>query len=292
MSYIDIAQSNWQDYEIIDAGNKNKLERWNDVILVRPDPQAIWSPTDDKRWHKYDAIYHRSSKGGGSWEFRQKLPEHWTISYRDLKFKVSPTNFKHTGIFPEQAANWDWLAELISHADHDIKVLNLFGYTGCATMSASKAGAKEVVHVDAAKGMVNWAKENMILNHLEDHTIRFIVDDALKFVKREQRRGNRYDVIIMDPPSYGRGPNGEVWKLEDTLEELIEETAALLNDQPLAYLVNCYTTGFSAVALDNMLKKVLLRRFPDGKINTVQLVLPISDSQMVLPCGISGRFEG
>ncbi|MBO4218586.1 MAG: class I SAM-dependent methyltransferase [Erysipelotrichaceae bacterium] len=288
---METVTSCWQDYEIIDAGNRDKLERWKDVILVRPDPQAIWQPTDDRRWQRYDGIYHRSDKGGGSWQFNRKLPEYWTISYRDLVFKVTPTNFKHTGLFPEQATNWDWLAELIRNAGRDIRVLNLFGYTGAATISASAAGAREVVHLDAAKGMVAWAKENMALNHLEDHVIRFIVDDAMKFVKREQRRQSYYDVIIMDPPSYGRGPNGEVWKLEDKLEELISESIRLLNDQPLAFLVNCYTTGFSAIALDNILKKHLLSRFPDGKINTVELTLPISDSRMLLPCGISGRFQ-
>ncbi len=288
---MNTVTSHWQDYEIIDAGNRDKLERWNDVILVRPDPQAIWQPTDDKRWQKYDGIYHRSDRGGGSWQFNRKLPDYWTVSYRNLVFKVTPTNFKHTGLFPEQAANWDWLAELISSAGRDIRVLNMFGYTGAATISASAAGAREVVHLDAAKGMVAWAKENMILNHLEDHVIRFIVDDAMKFVKREQRRQSHYDVIIMDPPSYGRGPNGEVWKLEDKLEELISETVQLLNDQPLAFLVNCYTTGFSAIALDNILKKHLLARFPQGKVNTVELTLPITDSRMLLPCGISGRFE-
>ena len=288
---MEIVTSYWQDYEIIDAGNKDKLERWKDVTLVRPDPQAIWNRTADKRWNQYDGIYHRSDKGGGSWQFRRSLPEHWTINYKDLTFKVAPTNFKHTGLFPEQAANWDWLAELIRNSNQDVRVLNLFGYTGAATISASHAGAKEVVHLDAAKGMVNWAKENMLLNHLEDHTIRFIVDDAMKFVKREQRRNSRYQVIIMDPPSYGRGPNGEVWKLEDKLEELINETVQLLADEPLAFLVNCYTTGFSAIALDNLMKKYLMKAYPDGKVSTVELTLPISDSQMLLPCGISGRFE-
>jgi len=288
---MNTVTSYWEDYEIIDSGNKNKLERWKDVILVRPDPQAIWQPENDKRWNKYDGIYHRSEKGGGNWQFNKQLPEYWTINYKDLTFKVSPTNFKHTGLFPEQAANWDWIADLIRNSEQEVKVLNLFGYTGAATISASKAGASEVVHVDAAKGMVNWAKENMTLNHLEDHTIRFMVDDALKFVKREQRRGNTYQVIIMDPPSYGRGPNGEVWKLEDKLEELIIETSALLSDKPVAFLVNAYTTGFSAMALDNIMKKYLLKRFPNGKVNTVELTLPVTDSKMLLPAGISGRFE-
>lgn len=281
----------WHDYQLIDAGNKDKLELWKDVILVRPDPQAIWQKGHDYRWNKFDAKYNRSDKGGGSWTFNKKLPEYWTVSYKDLVFKVSPTNFKHTGLFPEQAANWDWLSDLIKNSDKEVRVLNLFAYTGGATMACSKAGAKEVVHVDAAKGMVNWAKENMLLNKLENNTIRFIVDDALKFVKREQKRERKYHVIIMDPPSYGRGPNNEVWKLEDKIEELIQEAVKLLDDKPIAFLVNAYTTGFSLLALDNIMKKYLLEVFPKGKINTVQLALPIQNSDMILPCGISGRFQ-
>lgn len=281
----------WKDYRLLDAGDKDKLERWNSVVLVRPDPQAIWSKNDPALWNKYDAVYHRSSKGGGSWEFRKKLPEYWTVSYRDLVFKVSPTNFKHTGLFPEQAVNWDWLADLVSKADRPVKALNLFGYTGGATMALSKAGCSEVVHVDAAKGMVSWAKENMVLNHLEDHVIRFIVDDALKFVQREQRRGNHYDIILMDPPSYGRGPNNELWKIEDQLETLISEAAKILSEQPVAFLVNGYTTGFSASALNNLLIRHLLSRYPDGKVETVEIGLPIKNSNLVLPCGISGRFQ-
>ena len=281
----------WKDYRLLDAGDKDKLERWNSVVLVRPDPQAIWSKNDPALWNKYDAVYHRSSKGGGSWEFSKKLPEYWTVSYRDLVFKVSPTNFKHTGLFPEQAVNWDWLADLVSKAGRPVKALNLFGYTGGATMALSKAGCSEVVHVDAAKGMVSWAKENMVLNHLEDHVIRFIVDDALKFVQREQRRGNHYDIILMDPPSYGRGPNNELWKIEDQLETLISEAAKILSEEPVAFLVNGYTTGFSASALNNLLIRHLLSRYPDGKVETVEIGLPIKNSNLVLPCGISGRFQ-
>ncbi|HPW53326.1 MAG TPA: class I SAM-dependent methyltransferase [Erysipelotrichaceae bacterium] len=281
----------WQDYQLIDAGNKDKLEIWKDVILVRPDPQAIWEKGFDQRWNKPDAQYIRSDKGGGSWTFNKKLPEYWTVNYQNLVFKVSPTNFKHTGLFPEQAANWDWLMQLIKNSPKEIKVLNLFAYTGGATMACAKAGAREVVHVDAAKGMVNWAKENMMLNHLENRTIRFIVDDALKFVRREQKRGHRYHIIIMDPPSYGRGPNGELWKLEDRLEELIQQTVSLLENEPVAFLVNAYTTGFSILALDNIMKKYLLKAFPQGTVNTVQLGLPILNSDMILPCGISGRFQ-
>ena len=288
---IELAE-NWTDYELIDAGDKDKLERWGSVVLVRPDPQAIWHKSNDARWNKYDAIYHRSSKGGGSWDFRKKLPEEWTISYRDLTFKVAPTNFKHTGLFPEQAVNWDWLADKIREkSGREIKVLNLFAYTGGATMACSKAGAKEVVHVDAAKGMVAWAKENMVLNHLEDHTIRFIVDDAIKFVQREQRRGNRYDIIIMDPPSYGRGPNNELWKLEDQLENLIAETSKILSDEPIAYLVNGYTTGFSPIVLNNIMSQYLLKKHPEGRVYTVELAIPTSNRDILLPCGISGRFE-
>ncbi len=281
----------WQDYQLIDAGNKDKLEKWKDVTLVRPDPQAIWQKSADKRWNNYDGIYYRSEKGGGHWDFKKKLPEYWTVNYKDLVFKVSPTNFKHTGLFPEQAANWDWLTDIIRNAKQPVKVLNLFAYTGGATIACSKAGAEEVVHLDAAKGMVNWAKENMLLNNLEDHTIRFIVDDALKFVNREINRGHQYQVIIMDPPSYGRGPNNELWKIEDKLEELIVQAVKLLSDDCLAFLVNGYTTGFSPIALDNIMKKYLLKKFPDGKVNTVELAIPMQDSKMILPCGISGRFE-
>ena len=223
--------------------------------------------------------------------FLIKTPEYWTVNYKDLVFKVSPTNFKHTGLFPEQAANWDWLSDLIKKSDQKIKVLNLFAYTGGATMACSKAGAREVVHVDAVRKMINWAKENMILNHLENNTIRFIVEDALKFVKREQKRNRKYHIIIMDPPSYGRGPNNELWKLEDKIEELIKETVVLLEEKPVAFLVNAYTTGFGLLSLDNIMKKYLLKGFPDGVVNTVQLGLPILNSNMVLPCGISGRFE-
>ena len=281
----------WKDYELIDAGDKDKLERWGDIVLVRPDPQAIWQKRNLKEWQKYDAIYHRSSKGGGSWEFRKQLPEYWTVRYHDMVFKVSPTNFKHTGLFPEQAANWDWLQQQVRNSGRKLKALNLFGYTGAATMALAKAGCEETVHVDAAKGMVSWAKENMVLNHLEDHTIRFIVDDALKFVEREYRRGHRYDIILMDPPSYGRGPNKELWKLEDQLETLIKETAALLSDDPVAYLVNGYTTGFSPIVLTNLISRHVLSRYPDGKVYSVELGLPMKDSDMILPCGISGRFE-
>ena len=287
---IEIA-TDWKDYQLIDAGNKDKLEIWKDVVLVRPEPQAIWEKGYDNRWNQPDAKYKRAAKGSGSWVFNKKLPEYWTVNYKDLVFKVSPTNFKHTGLFPEQAANWDWLSDLIKKSDQKIKVLNLFAYTGGATMACSKAGAREVVHVVAVRKMINWAKENMILNHLENNTIRFIVEDALKFVKREQKRNRKYHIIIMDPPSYGRGPNNELWKLEDKIEELIKETVVLLEEKPVAFLVNAYTTGFGLLSLDNIMKKYLLKGFPDGVVNTVQLGLPILKANMVLPCGISGRFE-
>jgi 23S rRNA (cytosine1962-C5)-methyltransferase len=281
----------WKDYELIDAGNKQRLERWGRYLFVRPDPQAIWSAADDPRWHSADAVYHRSHSGGGQWEFRTALPDQWTVSRRDLTFKVAPTNFKHTGLFPEQAVNWDWLDRLIRNAGRPVKVLNLFAYTGAATMACANAGAAETVHVDAARGMVAWAKENMALNHLEDRIIRFLVDDVMKFLAREQRRGRTYDIILMDPPSYGRGPNGELWKLEDELEALIRQSAALLSSQPLAFAVNSYTTGFSPLILEDLLTDTLAQRFPDGTVTSVELALPLSSRAMVLPCGCTGRFE-
>lgn len=280
--------TNWIDYECLDAGNGQKVERWKDIILKRPDPQAVW--TFDDKQYKYDAIYHRSNKGGGSWQFNKKLPEFWTINYKDLTFKVSPTNFKHTGIFPEQAVNWDFMMDKIQNCDHEVKVLNLFAYTGCATMACSKAGASEVVHVDASKGMIEWAKQNMQLSHLENNKIRFIVDDVLKFVQREKRRGHKYHGIVMDPPSYGRGPNNELWKLEDQLYELINSCLDILDDDPLFFIINCYTTGFSNIVLENILKQTILKKYKFGKIETGEIGLPIKKDHMILPCGIYGRF--
>ena len=280
--------TNWIDYECLDAGNGQKVERWKDIILKRPDPQAVW--TFDDKQYKYDAIYHRSNKGGGSWQFNKKLPEFWTINYKDLTFKVSPTNFKHTGIFPEQAVNWDFMMDNIQNCDHEVKVLNLFAYTGCATMACSKAGASEVVHVDASKGMIEWAKQNMQLSHLENNKIRFIVDDVLKFVQREKRRGHKYHGIVMDPPSYGRGPNNELWKLEDQLYELINSCLDILDDDPLFFIINCYTTGFSNIVLENILKQTILKKYSFGKIETGEIGLPIKKDHMILPCGIYGRF--
>lgn len=284
--------NNWNDYKIIDAGNKEKLEMWNGIILRRPDPQAIW-PTNEKisLWNKNDAHYHRSNQGGGTWDFKKKLPEFWTVDYKNLTFKVSPTGFKHTGLFPEQACNWDWMMDMIEHANRPIKVLNLFAYTGGATMACSAAGASEVVHVDASKGMVNWAKENMKHSHLEENTIRFIVDDCIKFVEREKRRGNTYHAIIMDPPSYGRGPNNELWKLEDQLLELITKCMAILDKDALFFLINAYTTGFSSTVLANILKKTILKSHPNGTVLTGEVGLPIEDTDMILPCGIYGRWQ-
>jgi len=287
---IEIA-SKWNEYQLIDAGEKMKLEVWKDITLVRPDPQALWKRNNTALWSKYDGKYNRSDNGGGSWNFKKELPEYWTIKYEDLVFKVSPTNFKHTGLFPEQAVNWDFIGKKIKEAKREVSVLNLFAYTGGATIAASKAGAAEVVHVDAAKGMVNWAKENMELNNLQDRTIRFIVDDCLKFIQREQRRNHKYDIIIMDPPSYGRGPNNEVWKIEDSIEELIMEAAQLLSDEPLAFIVNGYTTNFSPVILENLIRRHVLSKYPDGKVYSVELALPIKNSDLVLPAGVTGRFE-
>ncbi len=282
---------NWIDYECIDTGNKEKLERWGDIILRRPDPQAIWAiRNEDECWKHPHAHYHRSKSGGGHWEYKTSLPEIWTVHYGELRFKVAPTGFKHTGLFPEQAANWDFMMEKIAHADREIRVLNLFAYTGGATMACAKAGAVEVVHVDASKGMVAWAKENMYLSHLADHKIRFIVDDVLKFVAREKRRGRTYHAIIMDPPSYGRGPNGELWKIEEQLVPLINACLEILDSQPLFFLVNSYTTGFSPTVLYNILDHLLLERYPQGDIEAGEIGLPITRTNTLLPCGIYGRW--
>ena len=283
--------NNWKDYECIDAGNKEKLERWKDVILRRPDPSAIW-PIDEsiKEWEYPHAVYHRSNKGGGHWDYHQKLDKSWIISYQNLRFKVSPTDFKHTGLFPEQAVNWDWMIEKIQQTKQSVKVLNLFAYTGGATLACAAAGATEVVHVDASKGMIQWAKENMQLSGLQDHKIRFIVDDALKFVEREKRRGHFYDCIIMDPPSYGRGPNNELWQIEEQLYPLIIKCMEILSDKPLFFLVNAYTTGFSTTALENIMKTSLLNKYPAYQVECGNIGLPIKKRDMILPCGIYGRF--
>lgn len=283
--------TDWKDYEIIDAGSGEKLENWNGIILRRPDPQAIWKIDKNQHWDHIDGCYHRNKKGGGNWEFYKKMPEYWHVHYKDLTFKVTPTNFKHTGLFPEQAVNWDFAMNKIRNAKREIKVLNLFAYTGAATMACSKAGAIQVVHVDASKGMIEWAKENMRLSNLEDHSIRFIVDDCLKFVEREARRGNQYDVIIMDPPSYGRGPKGEVWKFEDNIYKLINACMKILSDKPLFFLVNSYTTGISATVLENILKTTILKKYPTGTIQSGEIGIPITKNQLILPCGIYGLWE-
>ena len=282
----------WKDYSCIDAGNGEKLEQWKGIVLRRPDPQAIWSVENRTSWKKADAVYHRSKTGGGSWEYRKKLPESWTVDYRNLTFKVSPTGFKHTGLFPEQASNWDWMMDLIqSHQDENIRVLNLFAYTGGATMACAAAGAAEVVHVDASKGMVNWAKENRDLSGLQNTRIRFIVDDCLKFVEREKRRGHTYHGILMDPPSYGRGPNGEMWKFEKEITGLLQACMEILDDHALFFLINSYTTGFSSIVLDNMMRTMILPSHPDGVITTGEIAIPLKERDLLLPCGIVGRWE-
>lgn len=279
----------WKDYECLDAGNGEKLERWGKVIFRRPDPQAMWPVIYNNTWDNVDGFYHRSTSGGGYWDFKTKLPDFWTIDYKGLTFKVSPTNFKHTGLFPEQAINWDFMMDKIRKSNHKIKVLNLFAYTGGATMACSLAGA-DVVHVDASKGMTEWAKENMHLSHLDDNCIRFIVDDCLKFVEREARRGNKYDAIIMDPPSYGRGPNGEVWKFDHNLFNLITACMKILSDKPIFFLINSYTTGISSTVLFNILKTTMEPLY-GGKIEAGEIGLPVTNNKLVLPCGIYGRWE-
>ena len=280
--------SDWQDYEVIDAGDGEKLERWGDVILRRPDPQTIWPKQRPELWTRADAWYHRSQRGGGSWEFFKKLPDRWTVRYGDLSFYVRPTGFKHTGLFPEQAVNWDWMAERIRTSGRPIRVLNLFGYTGAATCACALAGAK-VTHVDAAKGMVQWAGENRKLSDIDDQSVRWIVDDVKKFVLREARRGNAYDGILMDPPSFGRGPGGEVWKLEDELFGLVSACERVLSDQPLFMLINSYTTGLQPAVLDNMLTMVV-KRPRGGQVEAQEVVLPVTAGG-VLPCGATGRWR-
>ena len=278
----------WKDYEILDTSDGEKLERWGRYYLVRPDPQVIWStPRKDPRWKRYDARYARSSSGGGQWS-QHKLPEHWPIRYRDLTFHVKPMNFKHTGIFPEQAVNWDFIDRQIRSAGRPISVLNLFAYTGGATLAAAKAGAS-VCHVDAAKGMVAWAKENAAASGLSDAPIRWIVDDCAKFVEREIKRGRRYDAVIMDPPSYGRGPSGELWKLEKDLFPFLKLVSGVLSDDPLFFIINSYTTGLAPSVLTCLLDSVVSPRF-GGRSEADELGLPVTDSGLVLPCGATGRW--
>lgn len=279
----------WKDYEVIDTCSGEKCERWGDYILVRPDPQVIWDTGhDNPAWKKKNGHYHRSNKGGGEWEFRN-LPKEWTIQYRDLTFNLKPFSFKHTGLFPEQAVNWDWCAEKIKNAGRPVKVLNLFAYTGGATISAAKAGAA-VTHVDASKGMVGWAKENAVASGLADAPIRWLVDDCVKFVEREIRRGNTYDGIIMDPPSYGRGPKGEIWKIEESIYPFIELTAKLLKKDSIFFLINSYTTGLQPAVLSYMINTAIVNKF-GGKVEAEEIGLPVSSNGLVLPCGASGRWS-
>ena len=281
----------WKDYRLVDTSNGEKLEYWGDYLLRRPEPQAIWEEKSDRElWEDAYAHYHRSASGGGHWEYKKKsLPERWTIKYRDLTFNIKPMGFKHTGLFPEQAVNWDWFSELIKKEDRPIKVLNLFAYTGGATVAALAAGA-EVCHVDASKGMVSWAKENVISSGLADKPVRYIVDDVKKFVAREKRRGKQYDAIIMDPPSYGRGPSGELWKIEDELYPLICECIDILSDNPLFFLVNSYTTGLCATVISNTLKLTLQRKY-GGKISADEIGILMEKKDISLPCGLSVRWE-
>ena len=276
----------WRDYELIDCSGGERLERWGDQILIRPDPQAIWdTPKTNPLWKRPSARYSRSSSGGGHWD-KNDLPESWKIEYGELRFQVRPMNFKHTGLFPEQAANWDYITQKIRGANRPVSVLNLFGYTGAATVAAAKAGAS-VCHVDAAKGMVAWGKENAALNGISN--VRWIVDDCAKFVEREIRRGHSYDAIIMDPPSYGRGPGGEVWKLEDNLWDFVSLTAEVLSGAPLFVIINSYTTGLSASAIGYVADSVFTRKF-GGRSESQELGLPVTDSGLALPCGASCRW--
>ena len=280
----------WKDYEIIDCSEGEKLERWGKYILLRPDPQVLWStPKKNENWNKLNGHYHRSNKGGGEWEFFN-LPQQWSIHYKDLTFHLKPFSFKHTGLFPEQAANWDWFSDLIRNTDKkNIKILNLFAYTGGATCAAAKAGAA-VTHVDASKGMVTWAKENAASSGLADAPIRWIVDDCVKFVEREIRRGNKYDAIIMDPPSYGRGPKGEIWKIEEKIHPFIKLCSQVLCDNPLFFLVNSYTTGLQPAVLTYMISTEIKSRF-GGTVVSDEIGLPCTASGLILPCGASGRWQ-
>lgn len=299
---------NWKDYEVLDCSEGEKLERWGKYRLLRPDPQVIWNtPKEPSLWGKLNAHYHRSTKGGGEWEFFD-LPEQWSIGYRDLKFNLKPFSFKHTGLFPEQAVNWDWMRGILKEAiskkpGREFKVLNLFAYTGGATLACAAEGyihranpgdgqssPISVTHVDASKGMVNWAKENAASSGLADAPIRYLVDDCQKFVEREIRRGNRYDAIIMDPPSYGRGPKGEIWKLEESLFPFVELCTKTLSEKPVFFLINSYTTGLQPAVLSYMINYLIAKRF-GGKTEADEIGLPVSSSGLVLPCGASGRWQ-
>lgn len=282
--------NNWKEYKILDMADGQKLERWGDVILSRPDPQIIWK---DKlypdKWKNINATYHRSKTGGGSWEYNKKMPQQWQIKYKELTFNIKPMGFKHTGLFPEQAVNWDWMMEKIRNSKKEIKVLNLFAYTGGATVACAAAGAA-VCHVDSSKGMVTWAKENIVSSGLAERPVRYIIDDVVKFVNREIRRGNKYDAIIMDPPSYGRGANGEVWQFENNIYDLVELCTKVLSDEPLFFLINSYTTGISSKVLENILNLTVNKKH-SGKVTSGEIGLPMENSKLVLPCGIYGRWE-
>ena len=286
---MEIAK-NWTNYEILDMANGEKLERWNNVILIRPDPQIIWKEkTFPEKWKKVDARYVRSKNGGGEWNFYNKIPQDWSVKYKDLTFKLKPMGFKHTGLFPEQAVNWDFMISKIKNANRKIKVLNLFAYTGGATVACLSAGAS-VCHVDSSKGMCEMAKENVTASGLREKPVRFLIDDVFKFVNREIRRGNKYDAIIMDPPSYGRGKNGEIWKFEDNIEELIKLCTKVLSDEPLFFLVNSYTTGISSQVIENILRMELPKNI-NGKFSNGEVGLPMVNSKEILPCGIYARWE-
>ena len=280
--------NNWNDYQILDMANGEKLEKWNNIILVRPDPQIIWKEkTFPEKWKSANAEYLRSNTGGGQWKYNKKVPDSWQVKYKNLTFNIKPMGFKHTGLFPEQAVNWDWMIEKIKSAKREIKVLNLFAYTGGATVACLSAGAS-VCHVDSSKGMVAWAKENVTSSGLQDRKVRYIVDDVVKFVNREIRRGNKYDAIIMDPPSYGRGTNGEVWKFEDNIYDLVNLCSQVLTENPLFFLINSYTTGISSMVLENILKLNIKNK---GKFSNGEIGIPMQNSSLVLPCGIYGRWE-
>ena len=282
--------NDWLDYRILDCGSGEKVEKWADYTLVRPDPQAIWNRTDNvKEWDKANAIYHRSKSGGGQWEIK-KLPAQWTVSYKELTFNLKPMSFKHTGLFPEQAANWNFIMDKIRNAGRPINVLNLFAYTGGATLAAAAAGAS-VCHVDASKGMTQWARENAVSSGLADKPIRWIVDDCKKFVQREIRRGRKYDAIIMDPPSYGRGPSGETWKIEEDVADFVELTMQLLSDKPLFVIISSYSTGLAPSVMSYLLG-ITAGKKHNGTIEAEELGLPVASTGLVLPCGSSARFIG
>ena len=285
-----LVANNWNDYKILDMANGQKLERWGNVILSRPDPQIIWKDKSfPDKWKLVNATYNRSKSGGGSWEYNKQIPKNWQIKYKNLTFNIKPMGFKHTGIFPEQAVNWDWMMEKIAKFKREIKVLNLFAYTGGATVACLSMGAS-VCHVDSSKGMVSWAKENVVSSGLEDKKIRYIVDDVNKFVSREIRRNNKYDAIIMDPPSYGRGANGEVWQFENNIYDLVQLCTKVLSDNPLFFLINSYTTGISSTVLENILNLTVDKNHI-GKITSGEIGLPMENSKLILPCGIYARWE-